>query len=247
MLSDVKVRRAIAMGIDRQTIADAMLGPLGGDSTKLDNHIFMRNQEGYQDNAGDLSEPDLDAANAQLDEAGWVREGEGTRNKDGQELSIRFVIPSGVATSAQSRSSSRACCRDRRGRADRDRRRGPVLRDVHPPRRLRVHRVLLLGKPFPISSYKSSYANPQGDDIRQNFARVGSPQIDALFDQATRSRTGEARDVANEIDAAIWREVHSLTLDQRPDITATIPSWRTTVPSASPPRDYAGRRFHRVI
>ena len=78
-----------------------MIGPMGGDATKLDNHIFMRNQEGYQDNAGDLSELDIEGANAQLDEAGWTREGDGTRTKDGQELSIRFVIPSGVATSAQ--------------------------------------------------------------------------------------------------------------------------------------------------
>ncbi len=57
VLSDVDVRQALAKAIDRQTIADAMIGPMGGDATKLDNHIFMRNQEGYQDNAGDLSEP----------------------------------------------------------------------------------------------------------------------------------------------------------------------------------------------
>ena len=184
VLSDVNVRQALAKAIDRQTIADALVGPLGGDSTKLDNHIFMRNQEGYQDNAGDLSEPDIDAANAQLDEAGWTREGEGTRTKDGQELTIRFVIPSGVASSAQEAQLVQS-----------------MLAEVGADVQIETvdvgeffeNYILIgdydftvfswIGTPFPISSSKSIYAKPQGDDIQQNFARVGSDEIDQLFDE----------------------------------------------------------------
>jgi peptide/nickel transport system substrate-binding protein len=222
VLSDVNVRQALAKAIDRQTIADAMIGPLGGDSTKLDNHIFMRNQEGYQDNAGDLSEPDIDAANAQLDEAGWVREGDGTRTKDGQELSIRFVIPSGVATSAQEGQLVQSMLAE--VGAD-------VQIETVDVDQFFENYILIgdydmtvfswIGTPFPISSSKSIYANPQGDDIQQNFARVGSQEIDDLFDQAVQILDpAEARDVANQIDALIWDEVHSLTLYQRPDIIA---------------------------
>ena len=224
VLSDVAVRRALAKAIDRQTIADAMIGPLGGDSTKLDNHIFMRNQEGYQDNAGDLSEPDIEAANAELDEAGWVREGEGTRTKDGQELSIRFVIPSGVATSAQESQLVQS-----------------MLAEIGVDVQIETvdvdqffeNYILIgdydmtvfswIGTPFPISSSQSIYANPQGDDIQQNFARVGSQEIDDLFDEVVQILDPEeAREVANEIDALIWDEVHSLTLYQRPDIIAAV-------------------------
>jgi peptide/nickel transport system substrate-binding protein len=222
VLSDVNVRQALAKAIDRQTIADAMIGPLGGDSTKLDNHIFMRNQEGYQDNAGDLSEPDIDAANAQLDEAGWVREGDGTRTKDGQELSIRFVIPSGVATSAQEGQLVQSMLAE--VGAD-------VQIETVDVDQFFENYILIgdydmtvfswIGTPFPISSSKSIYANPQGDEIQQNFARVGSQEIDDLFDQAVQILDpAEARDVANQIDALIWDEVHSLTLYQRPDIIA---------------------------
>jgi peptide/nickel transport system substrate-binding protein len=101
VLSDVAVRQALAKAINRQAIADALIGPLGGKPAKLDNHIFVPNQQGYQDNAGDLSEPDVGAANAQLDKAGWTRQGGGTRTKGGQELIIRFVIPTAVATGTQ--------------------------------------------------------------------------------------------------------------------------------------------------
>jgi peptide/nickel transport system substrate-binding protein len=224
VLSDVAVRRALAKAIDRQTIADAMIGPLGGDATKLDNHIFMRNQEGYQDNAGELSEPDVEAANAELDEAGWVREGEGTRTKDGQSLTIRFVIPSGVATSAQEAQLVQS-----------------MLAEVGAEVQIETvdvdqffeNYILIgdydftvfswIGTPFPISSSSSIYAEPQGEEIQQNFARVGTPEIDAAFDEVTQELDPEAaREMANEIDAQIWEIVHSLTLYQRPDIIAAV-------------------------
>jgi peptide/nickel transport system substrate-binding protein len=222
VLSDVAVRRALAKAIDRQTIADAMIGPLGGDSTKLDNHIFMRNQEGYQDNAGDLSEPDVEAANAELDEAGWTREGDGTRTKDGKELSIRFVIPSGVATSAQEGQLVQSML-EKVGAA--------VQIETVDVDQFFENYILIgdydmtvfswIGTPFPISSSQSIYANPQGDEIQQNFARVGSQEIDDLFAEVVQILDpAEAREVANQIDALIWDEVHSLTLYQRPDIIA---------------------------
>jgi peptide/nickel transport system substrate-binding protein len=78
-----------------------------------------------------------------------------------------------------------------------------------------------IGTPFPISSSSSIYVEPQGDEIQQNFARVGTPEIDAAFDEVTQELDPEAaREKANEIDAMIWDIVHSLTLYQRPDIIA---------------------------
>ncbi|RBY89455.1 ABC transporter family substrate-binding protein [Blastococcus sp. TF02A-30] len=222
VLSDVNVRQALAKAIDRQVIADAMIGPLGGDTEKLDNHIFMRNQEGYQDNAGDLSEPDVEAANAQLDEAGWTREGDGTRTKDGQELVIRFVIPSGVATSAQESQLVQSMLAEVGARVDIQ----TVPSDDFFERYVNTGDFDFtvfswIGTPFPISSSSSIYEMPQGEDIQQNYARVGSQEIDDLFAQATQELDAEAaREIANEIDAAIWEEVHSLTLYQRPDIIA---------------------------
>ena len=46
-----------------------------------------------------------------------------------------------------------------------------------------------IGTPFPISSAKSIYINPQENaegemEVQQNYARVGSEAIDQLFDQA---------------------------------------------------------------
>jgi peptide/nickel transport system substrate-binding protein len=81
-----------------------------------------------------------------------------------------------------------------------------------------------MGTPYPISSVKSIYAQPTKDangelDIRQNFARTGSPEIDKLLAQAAQELDHtKAVAIANQLDRLIWQEVHSLTLYQRPEI-----------------------------
>ena len=222
VLSDVNVRQALAKAIDRQVIADALLGPLGGEAQKLDNHIFMANQEGYQDNAGDLSEADVEAANAQLDEAGWTREGDGTRTKDGQELIIRFVIPSGVASSQQESELVQGMLAQVGAEVEIQAVPSSDFFESYVNTGDYDFTVFSwLGTPFPISSGSSIYEQPQGEDIQQNYARIGSQEIDDLYAQVVQELDPEAaRETANEIDALIWEEVHSLTLYQRPDLIA---------------------------
>jgi peptide/nickel transport system substrate-binding protein len=223
VLSDINVRQALAKAIDRQTIANALLGPLGGDSKKLDNHIFMANQEGYQDNAGALDKVDVDGANKQLDAAGWTRTGDAVRTKDGQPLAIRFVIPSGVATSNQEAQLVQGMLQKVGAQVNiQTVPVGDLFDKYITPGDFDMTVFSWLGTPFPISSSSSIYRSPKGDDIQQNYARIGSKEIDDLFAKATAELDpAKARDIANQIDAAIWDEVHSLTLYQRPELKAT--------------------------
>ena len=83
-----------------------------------------------------------------------------------------------------------------------------------------------IGSVYPVSDSKSIYAlptkNARGElAIQQNFARVGSVEIDGLFDEATQELDRQkATALANRIDALIWQEVHSLPLYQRPELWA---------------------------
>jgi len=227
ILKDVNVRRALGMAIDRTAIAKALVGPLGVDAKPLQNHIFMASQPGYRDNAGLLSSPDVNGARKLLDDAGWKLEGN-VRKKDGKPLAVRFVVPTGVASSNQVAELVRAMLDGIGVRVD-------VLavptqeffKQYILPGNFEMTVFSFIGKPFPISSNKNSYVSPKpgknGElDFQQNFARIGTPQIDALFDEATSEFDEQkAIDLANRIDAAIWDEVHSLTVYQRPDIEAT--------------------------
>lgn len=227
ILKDVNVRRALAMAIDRAAIANVLIGPLGVQAKPLQNHILMISQRGYRENAGRLSTPDVNAARKLLDDAGWKLDGD-VRKNDGRPLSLRFVIPTSITSSKQIAELVRSMLEGVGVRVEvlavptQDFFKAYIL-----PGNFELTVFSFLGKPFPISSNKPSYVSPKPGkdgqlDFQQNFARIGTPEIDALFDQAlSEFDEQKAIDLANEIDAAIWDEVHSLPLYQRPDIAAT--------------------------
>ncbi len=222
ILKDLKVRTALAMAIDRDQIAKVLLGPLGVDAKPLQNHLYMANQKGYQDNAGQLASPNIEEAKKLLDEAGWTVQGD-VRKKDGKELAIRFVIPTQVASSQQESSLVFNMLKAINVKVNID----AVPSDDFFEKYINTGGFDMtvfswIGTPFPVSSAKSIYAEVKGDDIQQNYARVGSAELDALFDKAN-SEFDEAKavEIGNQIDADIWKEVHSLTLYQRPEIVAS--------------------------
>lgn len=226
ILSDVNVRRAVAMSINRTTIAKALLGPLGVPAVALGNHIFMENQKGYKDNSGSVGSYTPTQAASLLDAAGWKLSG-AQRSKGGKPLELRIVIPSQVATSEQESELMQSMLGAVGIKLDIQSVPTAEFFDKYiTPGDFDLTVFSWLGGDFPISSAKSIYAKPKpapggGLDIQQNYARVGSDQIDSLFDQATSEfDPTKAIALGNQIDTLIWQEVHSLTLYQRPDIIA---------------------------
>lgn len=90
-LADVKVREAIARGIDRTAIGNAVIGPLEAPIVLVDNFVYMPGQDGYEDSFGGL-DFDSEGAAAILDEAGWALNGD-VREKDGKQLAFNIVVP----------------------------------------------------------------------------------------------------------------------------------------------------------
>lgn len=223
-LSDPRVRRAVAMAINRQTLARADLTGLNWPPRTMGNHFFVNTQTGYRDNSSPVK---FDPARARqlLDQAGWRQSG-AFRSKGGRELALRFVIPAGVAVSRQEGLLAQGMLR--RVGVKLDLRTVPendfFLKYVTPGN-FDIAPFSWLGTPFPISSASSIYEQPvRGPDgelvVQQNYARVGSPRIDRLMSQAQEQvDLNRARALLNEADGLIWNEVHSLILYQRPQMT----------------------------
>ncbi len=97
ILEDPALRRAVAKGIDRKTIADGHPAwALADNPVPLNNHIYVAGQEGYQDNSGVVAF-DPEKAKQVLDGLGWKMNGQ-FREKDGRQLVIRDVLFDSSAT-----------------------------------------------------------------------------------------------------------------------------------------------------
>ncbi|HEY2795635.1 MAG TPA: ABC transporter family substrate-binding protein [Micromonosporaceae bacterium] len=224
-LSDVKVRQAISLGIDRAAIAQAELRPLGiTNPVPPNDHIFQVNQVGYQDNAGGLGNYNPTQAKQMLDAAGWVDDpATHTRTKSGKKLTLSFVVPDGVALSL----SEAQLVQQQLAKIDV----GVTIKKVNLSNFLNgyVHPgnydltvFSWLGDSFPISSASTIYESVQpGNDWQENYSRVSVPQVTTLFKQAEANLDQAAANAAaNQADALIWQNAMSLPLYQRPDVWA---------------------------
>ncbi|HVL31733.1 MAG TPA: ABC transporter family substrate-binding protein [Solirubrobacteraceae bacterium] len=226
ILRDVRVRRAVAMAIDREVITRADLTGLDWPVRTMGNHFLVNTQAGYADNSGDVGRFDPDRAAALLDEAGWTRDG-ALRRKDGRTLALRFVIPSGVATSRREAELAQGMLRDVGIRLDiRTVPNEDFFEKYVTPGNFDITAFSWLGTPFFVSSAKSIYVSPtRGEDgelqIQANYARIGSERLDALLTQAEQEVDRDrALQLVNEADRLVWDSVHSIVLYQRPQITA---------------------------
>ena len=87
-LKDERVRKALLVGIDRETIVE----DLYTDSWSAATSVLSPGTVGYKDQSAKLAY-DPDAANQLLDEAGWTeRNAEGFRTKDGRQLDVLTYV-----------------------------------------------------------------------------------------------------------------------------------------------------------
>jgi peptide/nickel transport system substrate-binding protein len=219
VLSDLNVRRAIALGIDRQAIAQSDLQGLGWPIALLNNHFFMNTQQGYQDDAGDLRTYNPDKAKQLLDAAGWKMSGN-VRKKGGKELTLRFVIPSGLQLSKSEGELTQTMLQRIGVKV--------AIQSVPSddfftkyiiPGNYDITPFSYIGTPFPVTSGYAQYANAAGGDKQwnSNLGRIGSLEIDAALRKAAADLDSEdARKKANAADKLIWKAVNVLTLYQRP-------------------------------
>ncbi|RST06086.1 MULTISPECIES: ABC transporter family substrate-binding protein [Streptomyces] len=74
-LSDERVRRAVARALDRKTLAEIVLKPLGLPAKPVGSHLALAGQQAYADNSDALGGQDTQAAQALLADAGWRKGG----------------------------------------------------------------------------------------------------------------------------------------------------------------------------
>ena len=84
-LSDINVRKALSMAIDRQLLVEIGYGQAGRPTCNL-----VPGPEVYASSNTECFTQDIAGANKLLDDAGWVKGSDGIRAKDGVRLSILY-------------------------------------------------------------------------------------------------------------------------------------------------------------
>lgn len=86
LTADVRVRRAINMGIDREKMIDNVLNGYGSPAYSVCDNMPWYNETSE-------TKYDREAAAVLLEEAGWAMQPDGIRSKDGEKAELEFLYP----------------------------------------------------------------------------------------------------------------------------------------------------------
>lgn len=220
-VADPVVRRAILLGLNRSGIGAAATGAVDdGRPAPLNNRFLLPGQEGYSDSLSQLViTRDLDKAKKTLDDAGWKQNGD-VRQKDGKALAVRMVQVRGVAASE----AEAAAIRDQLAQIGIK----VTIEDISPAQF--SDGSVLSGGQFDLITMggqgsRDPFADLEerfGSGAERNYARLESPEVDALLDKVKNETTYQGRtDAANELDRKLWDLLPTIPLYQEADVWGT--------------------------
>jgi peptide/nickel transport system substrate-binding protein len=221
-LGDLKVRQAIATGLNRQEMLDRTVKQFSSKATVLGNRIYLTGQKEYQDHSGNFGKGDVAAAKQLLESDGYTLGSDGIYAKGGKKLSFRFTTTAGnqlretqgVLLQAQMKQIG---IQIKIANAPSTKYFGDLL----PNGNFDIADFAWVGTPFAISGSKAIYIS--GSD--SNYGQYANPQVDQLFNQAT-AELDPAKAVAlgNQIDQILWDDMVTIPLYTKP----TFLAWRNT-------------------
>jgi peptide/nickel transport system substrate-binding protein len=221
-LADLKVRQAIATGLNRQELLDRTVKQFSSKATVLGNRIWLSGQKQYQDHSGNYGKGDVAAAKQLLEGAGYTLGSDGIYAKGGKKLSFRFSTTAGN----QLRETQGVLLQSQMKQIGIDIKiaNAPSTKffgDMLPNGNFDIADFAWVGTPFPVSSSVDIYRTGGGG----NYGKYTSPQVDQLFTQATSELDPtKAAELANQIDQILWNDLATIPLYTKP----TFLAWRNT-------------------
>jgi peptide/nickel transport system substrate-binding protein len=220
-----QVRQAFAWGLNRPDIVAKTVAQFDGRAQVLGNRYLVNNQPGYQDNSGGLyNKQDVAKAQSLLEGAGFTKGPDGIYQKGGKRLSFEMMTtqnnPLRSNTIDVITQQLKPVGIEIKKFLNPD-----IFAGKEKPRSLEggQYQIALfawVSSPF-ISGNQSIYQSPQGENIGQNYTRLGDPRIDKLFPEinaATDDKTAE--DLGNQVDKLLWDNMATIPLYQKPTFLA---------------------------
>jgi len=217
-LGDLKVRQAIATGINIQELVDRTVKQFSDKAQPLGNRLWLTGQKYYQDHFGQYGKGDVAAATKLLEEAGYTKGADGIYTKGGKKLSVRFSTTAGNKLRETQGELFQAQMKQmgveiKIANVDSTKFFGEWL----PNGNFDICDFAWVGTPFTLSSNQDAYRTGGGG----NYGSYSSPKVDALFKQAL-GETDEAKsaELANQIDQQMTADMATIPLYQKPTFIA---------------------------
>lgn len=207
ILSDKAVRQAMMWAIDRQTLVDSIFL---GQAIVATSNLSPGTGDFYNPNVTQYSY-DPDKANQLLDGAGWTRDGDKTRTKNGQDLKFTCYLKNGDAA----RRAEAEVVKDN-------------LKDVGINMELQEAASAQILDQLPKGQIEAglfnwTYGDGSDPDASStlaskganNFSRYQNPQVDDLLKQGLAALTREAR-------IPIYQQIQQIVSDDVPFLYLTF-------------------------
>lgn len=221
-LADLKVRQAIATGLNRQEMLDRTVKQFSSKATVLGNRIYLTGQKEYQDHSGNFGKGDVAGAKQLLEGAGYTLGSDGIYAKGGKKLSFRFSTTAGN----QLRETQGVLLQSQMKQIGIDIKiaNAPSTKffgENLPQGNFDIADFAWVGTPFAISGSKAIYRT--GSD--SNYGKYANKRVDQLFDQATAELDpAKASALGNQADQVLWDDMVTIPLYTKP----TFLAWRNT-------------------
>ena len=240
ILSDPALRRAVAEGIDRQSIATVTQHGLTSHPAALNNHIYVEGQQGYEDNSGVVAY-NPEKAKHDLDALGWKLNGQ-FRERDGHQLVIRDLFYD-AQTSRQFGLIAQHSLAQIGVKLELMAKAGSgFFTNYINVGAFDLAQFGWMGDAFPLSALTQIYASDRGEQLRQDRQPRDRRQNRA---DAEELDPAKARTLANEVDKLIWAEGFSLPLIQSPGNVAVNSSLANFGAAGLADLDYTAIGFMR--
>jgi len=222
-LGDLKVRQAIATGINVQELVDRTVKQFSDQAAPLGNRIYMKTQtEQYQDHFGQYGKGDVAGATKLLEEAGYTKGADGIYAKGGSKLSLRISTTAGNQLRETQEELFQAQMKKmgvdiKIANADSTKFFGEWL----PNGNFDIANFAWVGSPFSISGSQATYQCGSGS----NYGQYCNKKVDQLFKQAfAEFDPAKATELGNQIDQQVTADMATIPLYQKP----TFIAWRNT-------------------
>ena len=222
-LADLKVRQAIATGLNTQELVQRTVKQFSDKAEPLGNRIYMKTQpDQYQDHFGQYGKGDVAGATKLLEEAGYTKGSDGIYAKGGKKASFRISTTAGNQLRETQEELFQAQMKKigvdiKIANADSTKFFGEWL----PNGNFDIANFAWVGSPFSISGSRATYVCGSGS----NYGQYCNKKVDQLFTQAfAEFDPAKATEIGNQIDQQITADMATIPLYQKP----TFIAWRNT-------------------